>query len=85
MSELKRSCCLLLWQLSKHYCSLRGQYNQRNEQLGAERELLCKTCDCLPRHMYVTARLCIQSFREVPKNFCHFMKRPWGSVTSRND
>ena len=41
MSELKRSCFLLYWQVGKRHCSLRGQYNQRNEQLGAERKLLC--------------------------------------------
>ena len=30
----------MLWQLNECHCSLRGQYNQRNEQLEAERELL---------------------------------------------
>ena len=28
------------WQLTERHCSLRGQYNQPNEQLEAERELL---------------------------------------------
>ena len=36
-------------------------------------------------YIYVTAILCNQSFREMPKKFSHFMKRPWGSVTSLND
>ena len=41
MSELKKELLPIVVAVDKRHCSLRGQYNQRNEQLEAERELLC--------------------------------------------